>query len=163
MATYTGFSTLHLEEVKTSQIPSGADGGSGSVTNPVRPNKKFRLTDTELVIQDFLNALNIPQGTKPGRPNYGTTLWDFVFEPNTPDLQSAVETEIKRVASLDSRIIMNSVISYPYDNGVLIEVELAISPFNYVQQLAINFDQQTGRASPAESATTRILMPGINR
>lgn len=167
MATYVGFSTLHLEQIRTSQIASGGDGGSGSITNPIRPNKKFRVVDTELVLQDFLNSLNIPQGSKPGRPDYGTVLWDFVFEPNTVNLQAAVEAEIKRMASLDPRLLVNSVVTYPYENGVLLEVELAVSPFNYAQTLAINFDQQTGRATPSQtgsaSTSSLTLMPGVAR
>jgi phage baseplate assembly protein W len=163
MPTYIGFSTLQLDQVRKTNIASGADGGSGSITNPVVLNKKFRMVDTELVLQDFLNSLNIPQGSKPGRPDYGTTLWDFVFEPNTTDLQVAVESEIKRMANLDPRLLVNSVVVYPYENGVLIEVEIAVSPFNFVQTLAINFDQQTGRASPAGTGGASMLMPGVSR
>jgi hypothetical protein len=82
MATFIGFSTLHIDQVRRSQVASGVDGGSGSITNPIRVNKKFRIVDQDLVIQDFLNALNIPQGQKPGKPQYGTTVWSYVYEPN---------------------------------------------------------------------------------
>ena len=52
--------------------------------------------------QDFINALNIHQGSKPGNPAYGTSLWSFIFEPNTDDIRLALEEEIKRVASTAS-------------------------------------------------------------
>ncbi len=130
MATFIGFSTLHIDQVRRSQVASGVDGGSGSITNPIRVNKKFRIVDQDLVIQDFLNALNIPQGQKPGKPQYGTTVWSYVYEPNTLDTQIEIERELKRVAGLDPRLLLNSVISYPQDNGILVEMEFAISPFN---------------------------------
>jgi phage baseplate assembly protein W len=149
MATYFGFSTAQLEAVRSTQVNTGVDGGAGSMTNPIKITKKFRLTDQELVVQDFLNSLNIPQGQKPGRPEYGTSLWSFVFEPNTFDVRVQIEAEIRRMASKDPRIILNSVQSYPQDNGILLELELAISPFNQVQNLAILFDQATGKAIPA--------------
>ena len=42
--------------------------------------KKFTLTDFELIKRDLLNAFNIRQGQLPGRPGYGTVLWDYLFE-----------------------------------------------------------------------------------
>lgn len=146
MPTFIGFSTQAVDAVRKTQVNSGVDGGAGSITNPIRYNKKFRTVDEELVVQDLLNALNIPQGQKPGRPDYGTSLWSFVFEPNTFDVQIQLETEIRRIAALDPRLNLNSVVSYPEENGILIEVEFAISPFNNVQQLSILFDQNASRA-----------------
>jgi phage baseplate assembly protein W len=99
------------------------------------------------VIQDFLNALNIRQGQKVGQPGYGTTLWDFVFEPNTADTQFQLQDEIKRVASSDPRLIVNSVKAFPQENGILIEVELAIAPFNNAQILSVFFNNLTNRAT----------------
>jgi phage baseplate assembly protein W len=98
------------------------------------------------VIRDLLNALNIQQGTKVGQPGYGTTLWSFVFEPNTLDVQQQLESEIRRVASLDPRIDLNSVKAFPQENGILLEVEMAIAPFNNALQLSVFFDANTSRA-----------------
>jgi phage baseplate assembly protein W len=146
MATFIGFSTQAVDAVRKTQVNSGVDGGAGAINNPIRYNKKFRTVDEQLVVQDLLNALNIPQGQKPGRPDYGTSLWSFVFEPNTFDVQIQLESEIRRIAALDPRLNLNSVVSYPQENGILIEVEFAISPFNNVQQLAILFDQHASKA-----------------
>ncbi len=146
MATFIGFSTQAVDAVRTTQVNSGVDGGAGAINNPIRYNKKFRTVDEQLVVQDLLNALNIPQGQKPGRPDYGTSLWSFIFEPNTFDVQIQLESEIRRIATLDPRLNLNSVVSYPQENGILIEVEFAISPFNNVQQLAILFDQNASKA-----------------
>ena len=42
--------------------------------------KKFTLLDFELIKRDLLNAFNIRKGQLPGRPDYGTILWDYLFE-----------------------------------------------------------------------------------
>lgn len=149
MPTFIGFSTQQLDTVRNGQVFTGVDGGAGSITSPIKPTKKFRTVDQDLVIRDFINALNIPQGQKPGRPEFGTSLWSFVFEPNTLDVQLQLEAEVRRVASLDPRLQLNSVISYPQDNGILIEMELAISPFNDVLALSVLFDQNSNRAVSA--------------
>lgn len=146
MPTYIGFSTIGADVPKTTNASVGADGGFGGIMRPVNTGKRYRLVDQPLVIQDFVNALNIQQGQKVGQPSYGTTLWSFVFEPNTPDVQFQLESEIRRVASKDPRIILNSVKAFPQENGILIEVEIAIAPFNEASLLSVFFDSNTNRA-----------------
>ena len=109
--------------------------------------KKYRTVDEQLVIQDFINAMNIQQGQKVGNPGYGTTLWSFVFEPNTADVQIQLELEIRRVASLDPRMLLNNVTAFPYEQGILIEVELAIAPFNNAQTLGIFLNNNNNTAA----------------
>lgn len=147
MPTYIGFSTINANKPRSTNLNSGVDGGVGSVANPVIPGKKFRLVDTPLVVQDLVNALNIQKGEKVGQPGYGTTLWSFVFEPNTFDVTTELETEIRRVANLDPRLILNTVSVFPQENGILVEVEFAVSPFNQAQQLSLFFDQTNNSAS----------------
>lgn len=144
MVIYKGFSTLFTNAPKPSVIPSGLSGGPGSVVQPVLPNKKFSLYDNQLVIVDFLNALNTPQGQKVGNPAYGTSIWSYIFEPNVPEIQIQIDNEIRRIAAQDPRIILNTITTYPYDNGFLTEIEMAISPQNLVQLLQFNFDKGKG-------------------
>jgi phage baseplate assembly protein W len=146
MPQYIGFSTIGANKPKTTDAPVGIAGGVGSIVRPINTGKKFRLVDEQLVIQDFVNALNIQQGQKVGQPEYGTTLWSFVFEPNTADVQFQLENEIKRVASLDSRLQLNSVKAFPQEQGILIEVELAVTPFNNPQVLSVFFDNLSNKA-----------------
>lgn len=146
MVIYRGFSTLFSNRDRTTSAQVGTGGGTGTVTNPSVPSKKFAVYDDTLVIIDFINALNIPQGQKPGNPAYGTLIWTFIFDPNIPEVQVQIENEIRRVASLDPRIIINTVTVYPYQNGMLIEVEMAVSPTNRVSTLQVNFDRNTNTA-----------------
>lgn len=146
MATFIGFSTQHVDNTRPANAFKGAEGGAGTSTLPARYGRKFRTLDEQLVIQDFINALNIPQGQKVGNPSYGTVLWDFIFEPNTLETRTRVEDELRRVASSDPRLNLNSVLTHDHDNGILLEVELAVTPFNNAQTLEILFDQQAGSA-----------------
>lgn len=146
MPQYIGFSTLGANLPKTTNQPTGNDGGVGTVTKSLNTGKKFRLVDAPLVIRDFLNAINIPQGQKVGQPQYGTTLWNFIFEPNTPDIQFKLENEVRRIASLDPRLQLNSLKAYPQEQGILIELEVAVAPFNQAQLLSLFLDQGTNRA-----------------
>jgi phage baseplate assembly protein W len=109
--------------------------------------KKFTLLDADLVKRDLLNAFNIRQGQLPGRPEYGTALWDNLFENQTNETTRAIEKEIQRMAGYDPRLQITSIDVFPQQNGILIQLELAIVPSTDAQRLSIFFDQQTRRAS----------------
>jgi phage baseplate assembly protein W len=148
MPQYYGYSSINANKPKTTNAISGVDGGPGGIRQPIYWGKKFTLVDEQLVIQDFINAFNIRQGTKVGKPGYGTTMWDFVFEPNTADIVQAIQTEVRRVASADPRIQIASISVYPKENGILIELEMAVTPFNQAQLISVFLNQQTGTAGP---------------
>lgn len=146
MPLFYGFSTQHVDKVRPSLVEPGADGGQGPAATKPRISRKFRTIDEQLVIQDFINALNIPQGQKVGNPGYGTTLWNFIFEPNTLEVRAAIEEEVRRVGTLDPRLQINSVETTSQEHGILLEVELAVTPFNNAEMLGIYFDQRAGSA-----------------
>ena len=85
-------------------------------------NKKFTLVDKDLIKRDLLNALNIRQGQLPGRPEYGTNIWDYLFENITDATINAMNREIQRVAGGDPRLNITSSYVYSQDNGILIEL-----------------------------------------
>lgn len=144
MAVYFGFSTQHVNQPRLT-VRTGVDGGAGGL-NKIKSSKTFTLTDEELVLRDFINSFNIRQGEKPGNPEYGTTLWSFVFEPNTQDVQIELEKEVRRLANLDPRITMNSINTTVKDAGILIELEMAIQPFNQAFTSSVFLDQKTSSA-----------------
>ena len=69
--------------------------------NTINQFKKFTLVDFELIKRDLANAFNIQQGELPGRPGYGTTIWGYVFESQTPETEQGILQEIQRVAGGD--------------------------------------------------------------
>jgi phage baseplate assembly protein W len=115
--------------------------------NTVNQNKTFTLVDYELIKQDLLNAFNIRQGEVVGRPGYGTILWAYLFENQTPELQTAVYQEVQRVIGGDPRLYLNNVNMYPQQNGILLELELQTVATTSSQILSIFFNEQQRSAS----------------
>lgn len=109
--------------------------------------KKFTLIDSALIKRDLLNAFNIRQGQLPGRPQYGTGLWDNLFENQTQQTENAIIAEIQRVCGGDPRIQVSDIQLFQQQNGILIQLELAIVPSTNAELLSIFFDQQNRRAS----------------
>lgn len=108
--------------------------------------RKFTLIDVELVKRDLLNAFNIVQGELPGRPGYGTILWQYVFENQSPELTQLIINEVQRVVGLDPRIFLESVQVYPQSNGIRVELQVQIAPNTSAETLAILFDQRSNSA-----------------
>jgi len=115
--------------------------------NTIGQNKKFTAVDFDLIKIDLLNAFNIRQGELPGRPGYGTVIWNYLFEQQTQDTQSALVNEIQRVCGGDPRVYISGLQLFPQENGILIQLGLAVVPSTTAQQLSIFFDQQTRTAS----------------
>ena len=109
--------------------------------------KKFTLTDFALIKRDLLNAFNIRQGQLPGRPAYGTTLWDFLFENQVEDLQNAVVAEVQRVAGGDPRVFISDIQVFPEENGIMIQLQVTVTPSTDATRLGIFFDIISRRAS----------------
>lgn len=147
MPQYIGFSTQKANKPRSTNQQPGYQGGYGGVTDSLNTGKKFRLTDIPLVVQDLINVLNIRQGEKVGQPDYGTTIWSYVFEPNIQNVQLALEAEIRRIASSDPRLNVNYVKCFPQDNGILLEVQLSVLPFQQTELLSIFFDSNSNNAS----------------
>lgn len=145
MPTYIGFSTQEVNQPRMI-VQNNVDDGSGLVTQIRATGKKFRLIDEQLVIRDFINAFNIKQGDKVGQPNYGTSIWTYVFEPNTEVVRSELEDEVRRVATLDPRIVLNTINTYNFENGIMITIEMAVRPFNNPVQFGFLLDRQTTTA-----------------
>lgn len=115
--------------------------------NTQQQYKKFTLTGFELIKRDLLNAFNIRQGQLPGRPAYGTILWEYLFEPQLEQLQTQIVNEVQRVAGGDPRIYISDVQMYPQENGILIELQLQVVSTTNSERLSLFFDQQQRNAT----------------
>ena len=115
--------------------------------NTINQNKKFTLTDFALIQRDLLNAFNIRQGELPGRPGYGTVIWEFLFENQLEQLQQDIRAEIQRVCGGDPRIILSDIQVFPQENGILIQLEITIINTTNAEILSIFFNEATRNAS----------------
>jgi phage baseplate assembly protein W len=115
--------------------------------NTIDQYKKFTLTDYDLIQRDLLNAFNIRQGELPGRPGYGTVIWDFLFENQIEQLQQNLRTEVQRVCGGDPRIVLNDVQAFPQDNGILLQIEITVVHTTNAEILSVFFNEQTRNAS----------------
>lgn len=102
----------------------------------------FRIFDIDLVKRDLLNHFYIRKGEKLENPNFGTIIWDMLFEPFTEDVKKAIAKNVEEIINYDPRIQVNSVTVDSTDQGIRIEAELVYLPFNISEAIQFDFDRQ---------------------
>lgn len=103
--------------------------------------KKFRVTDFELIKQDLINHFNIRRGEKLMNPNFGTIIWNTLFEPLTQETRDIITDDVKRIVNYDPRLTVDDIIISEKDYGIQIEVELRYATTNESSNLKLNFDR----------------------
>jgi len=129
------------------------DGGSGNgLTNKSvtfkgfssRADKRnFRLYDFEVAKQDLINRLSIRKGERVENPEFGTIIYDAIFEPFTESLKDAIVEDITANLNADPRISTQEILVSEADKGIAIQATITYVPLNITEKLRFNFDENS--------------------
>jgi phage baseplate assembly protein W len=111
--------------------------------------KKFRLTDLDLIKRDLLNHFAIRKGEKLMNSEFGSIIWNLLFEPLTADVKALVVDDIQRVVGYDPRIRVDNVLVDQLDTGLQVQIELTVLPDNYSDVLSLQFDRELNTVAAA--------------
>ena len=140
------YKDIVLKSKKTSNSPLGARAYKGIST--VDPNaNSFNLYDIALIKQDLLNQFHIRQGEKLENPEFGTIIWDALFEPLTEGIKQAIVENVTQIVNYDPRVQVNSVTVDTYESGIQIECDLTYLPYNISESMRLKFDESQGLIS----------------
>lgn len=106
--------------------------------------ENYNLYDFELIKQDLFNHFYTRQGERLMQPEFGTIIWDLVFEPLTPEIKNLVLENINQIVNYDPRVKAENVIVTAYDQGLQVQCTLIFLPYNISQTLQLRFDQANG-------------------
>lgn len=101
----------------------------------------FKAYDVDLVKQDLLNHFYIRKGQKLENPDFGTVIWDLLFEPFTEEVKQLISDDVEAIINYDPRIAVNSVLVDSTDQGLRIEAEIIYLPFNISENMTFDFDR----------------------
>jgi phage baseplate assembly protein W len=102
--------------------------------------KKYNLTDYALARQDLINYFNIRKGQKLMQPNFGTIIWDQLFEPLNETTQEIITSDIKRIAGYDPRLSVNQVDVTQMTGGLQVQISLTYIPTDQSDTIMLNFN-----------------------
>jgi phage baseplate assembly protein W len=111
--------------------------------NTIDQSKKFRLTDLDLVKRNLLNHFKIRKGEKLMQPNFGSIIWNTLFEPLTEETKKIIVDDVTAVVGYDPRLIIDGVIIQQLDSGLQLQISLTYKPANLTTTMNLNFDKNT--------------------
>ena len=104
--------------------------------------KNWTYFDIDLIKRDLMNHFNTRVGERVMRPDFGCKIWDYMMEQLTPGMKDLVVQEAMRVCESDSRVTVESVQVYSYDNGIRVELTLLYTPFSVIDTFYVDFDNR---------------------
>jgi phage baseplate assembly protein W len=124
-----------------SPVPSQTYVGFSTVNKKA---ENFKLFDFELIKQDLINLFNIRRGERLMNPEFGTVIWDMLFEPLTDEIKYTITQNVNSIINFDPRVSASEVIVTAYETGIQIQCMLIYRPYNIQQALQLRFDQSNG-------------------
>ena len=128
------------------------DSGSGDLSNKTvtfkgfssRADKKnFKLYDFEVAKQDLINRLSVRKGERVENPEFGTIIYDAIFEPFTEQLKDAIVEDITANLNADPRISTEEILVTEADKGIAIQATITYVPLNITEKLRFSFDENS--------------------
>ena len=128
------------------------DSGSGDLSNKSvtfkgfssRADKRnYKLYDFEVAKQDLINRLSVRKGERVENPEFGTIIYDAIFEPFTDDLKEAIIEDITANLNTDPRISTEDILVTEADKGIAIQATITYVPLNITEKLRFNFDENS--------------------
>ena len=107
------------------------------------PKQGFKLYDIDLVKQDLINHFYIKKGEKLQNPEFGTIIWDMIFEPFTEETKKLIADDVETIVNYDPRVIVDSVSIDSTEMGMRIEASVTYLPFNVSDKMTFDFDRTT--------------------
>jgi len=105
-----------------------------------------KLFDQELIKQDILNQFNTRKGERLMNPEFGSIIWDLIYEPLTPSVKQQISTDIDRILESDPRVIPTAVNIVEQDYGFLLELTLTYKNLDVSDSMILSFDKRVGLA-----------------
>ena len=105
--------------------------------------KNFKLYDFECAKQDLINRLSIRKGERVENPEFGTIIYDAIFEPFTESLKDAIVEDITANLNADPRISTEEILVTKSDKGIAIQATITYVPLNITEKLQFDFDENS--------------------
>jgi len=107
-------------------------------------NRNSSVYDFDIVKQDLLNHFNTRLGERVMKPEFGSIIWNVLYEPFTDEIRTAVDADIKRIIESDPRISDPVIRVAEAEYGLLLEVTLTYTGTDQSETMRLIFDKDSG-------------------
>ena len=130
---------------------TGSSGSGNTSSNGVTfkgfssraERQNFKIYDFECAKQDLINRLSVRKGERVENPEFGTIIYDTLFEPLTEDLKEAILEDVTDNLKADPRIATEEILLTEADKGIAIQATIRYIPLDITEKLRFAFDANT--------------------
>ena len=137
------YKRVQVADPQTQKRPASSSAYR-SISTVNDENDGFRLYDLAVIKQDIINHFHIRQGEKLENPEFGTIIWDVLFDPLTASLKQAIVDNVQDIIDYDPRVAADQVIVNEYESGIQIECTLIYLDYSIAETMQLQFDQNNG-------------------
>jgi phage baseplate assembly protein W len=105
--------------------------------------QNFKIYDFECAKQDLINRLSVRKGERVENPEFGTIIYDCLFEPFTEDLKDIIIDDITENLNADARISTQEILVSEKDHGIAIQATITYVPLDITEKLQFSFDENS--------------------
>lgn len=109
----------------------------------IQRTKNFKITDFELVKRDLMNHFSIAKGQKLMNPDFGSIIWNVLFDQFDEKTQQIIEEDVRRVVAYEKRIAVKNLVISQYEQGIQMDLELVYIPTNQSDLISARFDRES--------------------
>ena len=105
--------------------------------------QSFKVYDFECVKQDLINRLSVRKGERVENPEFGTIIYDCLFEPFTEALKDQITEDITANLNADPRLATEEILVSEEDHGIAIQATITYIPLDITEKMQFNFDENS--------------------
>ncbi len=140
MAPFSRLNCLFVNYIHYSQINIDMRNFKGFSTVG-KTHGSFKLYDIELVKQDLLNEFYTKKGSRLMSPQFGSIIWDLLFDPLTDDTLELVKEDCVRIVGRDPRLELLDVSTYEEDHTIQVTLQLRYVPTTTLTELVLTYQR----------------------
>ena len=103
----------------------------------------FTVYDVELAKRDLLNELYTRKGERLMSPNFGSVVWDLLFDPLTEDTVQLIRDDCLRIVTKDPRLELREFNVEEEEHTVKVIILLNYVPTATLTELVAVFNRDT--------------------
>lgn len=105
-------------------------------------NNKDVVYDIDLIKIDLINHLFTRKRERVMDPDYGSIIWDLLFEPYSSRVNQLVIDDCTKIVNADPRLKLESVVVEELENGLAVYLDINYKPFDVTEPLELTFDKK---------------------
>jgi len=101
----------------------------------------FKLYDIELAKRDLLNEFYTRKGERLMSPQFGSIVWDLLFDPLTDEIIDAIRADCLRIVTKDPRLNLLNIDIVDNEHTIIVSIILRYVPTATETELVAVFNR----------------------